>query len=118
MKGMEFRIILAIVIFALLLVLISAAFIPTIFASGNKSTGDINFELYCGVWAGNGFRGSTIELVSGQQIDMNEQCTRAMGKNCITDSDGNGLTECLPKTTTSTPEWEQCKAACRKSTAK
>jgi len=101
MKGMEWQTILGIILLVVLAVLLVAIIIP-ISGTGEGTTVDMNFRLYCSLWAGKGYKGTIVEREGKPAIDMNEPCTRALKLDCPTHP------ECM-----TTDDWPKCIAACR-----
>jgi hypothetical protein len=107
MRGMEFKLLLAIILFFVFLVLIMAIFIPPAMSTEEQITPTRDFYYYCIFWSERGYAGTTF-TVSGEIINMNKLCSQHLGILCF---DENG---CMPEESND-PDglWEKCRSDCR-----
>jgi len=102
MKGMHWTVILAIIIFAVLLVLMSAAFIGPLPAQGSSFFNQTEFRRYCAWWATTDYKGTNATVKDEPNKDMSGLCTQAL--NLPIPLDPNNAND---------PNWERCKAMCK-----
>ena len=100
MKGMHWTIILAIIIFAVLLVIMFTVFISPIQGQGNVFFNQTEFRTHCAWWATTDYK-DTFALEGKEKVkyDMTDVCTQALK---------------LPLySSMSAEDWNKCKAMCR-----
>ena len=106
MKGMEKRVLLGIVLFAILLAVILVAFILPILKTRGFVFSEKDFRWYCTFWAKTGYKGTVAIIDENEVVNMNPYCTQHLGVLCV-NSEG-----CLPEDNPSDPLWEKCRNAC------
>lgn len=99
MKGMHWTIILAIIIFAVLLVIMFTVFISPIQGQGSGFFNQTEFRRYCAWWATTDYKGTSAEVRGESPKDMTELCAQAL--------------KLPPTSSMSAEDWDKCKAMCR-----
>jgi hypothetical protein len=100
MKGMHWTLILAIIIFAVLLVLMFTAFIGPLPAQGSSYFNETEFRIYCAWWAQTDYKDTFATVKNEPDKDMTDLCTQALKlpPTASMDTDSN---------------WDKCKSMCK-----
>jgi len=98
MKGMHWTLILAIIIFAVLLVLMFTAFIGPLPAQGSSYFNETEFRIYCAWWAQTDYKDTFATVKNEPDKDMTDLCTQALG---------------LLPGSMDAANWDKCKFRCK-----
>jgi hypothetical protein len=105
MKGLHWTLILAIIIFAVLLVLMFTVFIGPLPAQGSSFFNQEEFRRYCAWWAQTDYKDTFATVKNEPDKDMSGLCTQALNLQCPP--------TCLDSSNPNDPNWDRCRAMCK-----
>ena len=105
MKGIEWKVILSILLLVVFLLLM-AYFLSPMWASGKEFFNQAEFRRYCAWWATDDYKDAYAKGDPGGEKDMSDFCNQALGLKCPPDT-------CLSASDSTNPNWEKCKSLCK-----
>ncbi len=103
MKGLEWKLLIGIILVVVAAVILITVFGLPIFAIGPETTEELNFRFYCDLWAAEGYKGTEIERKDKPTVDMNEPCTKHLKLDCAS----------YPECMATNSDWKRCIAECK-----
>ena len=98
---MHWTVILAIIIFAALLILMMV-FIRPLPGQGAAAFNETEFRIYCAWWAQTDYKGTSATVKNEPDKNMTDLCTQELG--LPTPLDSNNAND---------PNWDRCRARCK-----